>query len=123
MPVEEAPQPPYILLFEVVTPGALPLVILLDDRAAVPLFGSESAAAAFADAADFGAGLEPVEVSKGGLIRALEAVRDHAGYVALSPPPATQGGMKVTMGGLAELIEALQQNPEDDLFGLGGSGA
>jgi hypothetical protein len=28
--------------------------------------------------------------------------------------------MRVRMGGLRELIEALQQSPEDDLFGLGG---
>jgi hypothetical protein len=28
--------------------------------------------------------------------------------------------MRVRMGGLRELIEALQQNREDDLFGLGG---
>ena len=41
------------------------------------------------------------------------------GYVALNPPPAAQGGMKVRMGGLEELVEALQTNPEDDLFGIG----
>ncbi|MDQ4106712.1 MAG: hypothetical protein M3157_06020 [Actinomycetota bacterium] len=118
----EAPQPPYVLLFEEVAPGALPLVILVDDRPAVPLFGSEVGAVAFADAADFGTDLEPVEVSKGGLIQALESVREHAGYVALDPPPATRGGMRVRMGDLGELIEALQTSPEDDLFGLGGSG-
>jgi hypothetical protein len=28
--------------------------------------------------------------------------------------------MMVRMGGLKELIDALQQNPEDNLFGLGG---
>ena len=119
MAANEAPQPPYILLFEEVEPGAMPLVILVDDRAAVPLFDSEDRAEEFLASTDFGA-FEAVEVSKGGLIRALEAVRVHANYVALSPPPATRGGMKVRMGDLQELIEALRTNPEDDLFGIGG---
>ena len=65
----------------------------------------------------FGASMEAVEVSKAELIRALESVREHADYVALDPPPATRGGMKVRMGDLGELIEALQTSPEDDLFG------
>ena len=121
MPAEEAPQPPYVLLFEEISPDTLPLVILVGNRASVPLFDSEAAAEAFLSAAGFGADLEAVEVSKAGLIRALEAVEDHAGYVALNPPPAAEGGMKVKMGGLAELIEALQTSPEDDLFGIGGS--
>lgn len=120
MAANEAPRPPYILLFDEVASDALPLVILVDDRAAVPLFDSEGGAKQFLASADFGTYLEAVEVSKGGLIRALEDVRDHAGYVALNPPPAERGGMRVRMGGLAELIEALQQNPEDDLFGIGG---
>lgn len=120
MPAEEAPQPPYVLLFEEISPDALPLVIVVGDRAAVPLFDSEAAAKAFLSSAGFGADLEAVEISKAGLIRALEAVEDHAGYVALNPPPSTEGGMKVKVGGLAELIEALQTSPEDDLFGIGG---
>ncbi len=120
MVANEAPQPPYVLLFEEVAPGALPLVVLVDDRAAVPLFDSEDLAEQFMDSMGFGDELEAVEVSKGGLIRALEAVREHAGYVALNPPPASRGGMKVRMGDLGELIEALQTNPEDDLFNLGG---
>lgn len=120
MPAEEAPQPPYVLLFEEVTPDALPLVILVDDKAAVPLFDSEESAQAFLASTGFGAEMEAVEVSKAGLIRALEAVRDHADYVALNPPPAKQGGMKVKVGGLEELIEALQTSPEDDLFEIGG---
>lgn len=120
MPAEEAPQPPYVLLFEEATPDAPPLIILLDDKAAVPLFDSEESAETFLASTDFGADLEAIEVSKSGLIRALEAVRDAAGYVALSPPPARRGGMKVKMGGLEELIEALQTNPEDGLFEIGG---
>ena len=120
MPAKEAPQPPYVLLFEEITPDALPLVILVDEKAAVPLFASATAAEVFLASTGFGETLEAVEVSKAGLLRALESVREPAGYVALNPPPATRGGMKVEMGGLAELIEALQTNPEDDLFGIGG---
>ena len=118
MAANEAPKPPYVLLFEEVEPGALPLVILVDNRAAVPLFDSEDRAEKFVASTGFGA-FEAVEVSKGGLIRTLESVRGHAGYVALDPPPAEQGGMRVRMGDLGELIEALQTNPEDDLFNLG----
>lgn len=118
MAANEAPKPPYILLFEEVAPAALPLVVLVDDRAAVPLFDSEDRAEEFLASTGFEE-LEAVEVSRSGLIRALRAVREHAGYVALNPPPAKQSGMKVRMGGLGELIEALQTNPEDDLFNLG----
>ena len=120
MPAGEAPQPPYVLLFDEVTPDAPPLVILVDARAAVPLFDSETGARAFLGSAGFGADLEAAEVSKAGLIRALETVRGTADYVALNPPPATRGGMKVRMGDLEELIGALQTNPEDDLFNIGG---
>ena len=129
------PQPPYVLLFEEVVPGARPLTILVDDRGAVPLFDSEEKASEFVASTDFGAGLEPVEVSGAGLvralesvevsgtglIRALESVRDEVHYVAINPPPAGEGTMKVRMGGLEELVNALQQSQEDDLFGLGGS--
>lgn len=121
MAATEAPKPPYILLFEEVEPGALPLAILVDDRAAVPLFDSVDRAEEFVSSTDFGA-LEAVEVTKSGLIRALKSVREPVGYVALNPPPAGRGGMRVRMGGLEELIEALKTNPEDDLFSLGGSG-
>ncbi|MGB3632734.1 MAG: hypothetical protein WA982_01700 [Rubrobacteraceae bacterium] len=109
-----------MLVFDEIKPDALPLVILLDERPAVPLFDSEDAAAAFLISAPFGTDMEAVEVSKAGLIRALESVRENADYVALNPPPSTRGGMKVKMGGLGELIEALQTNPEDDLFNIGG---
>jgi hypothetical protein len=118
----EMPQPPYVLLFEEVVPGARPLTILVDDRAAVPLFDSEEKAGAFVASTDFGAGLEPVEVSRPGLVRALESVGDEIDYVAINPPPAGVGPMKVRMGGLAELVDALQQSQEDDLFGLGSKG-
>jgi len=115
------PRQPYVLLFEEVVPGALPLTILVDDRGAVPLFDSEQKAEAFLTSTDFGAIFEPVEVSGAGLARALESVEDEVGYVAINPPPAGEGQMRVRMGGLRELIDALRQNSEDDLFGLGRS--
>ena len=118
------PQPPYVLLFAEVIPGARPLTILVDDRSAVPLFHSEERAAAFVASTDFGAGLESVEVSGAGLIRALESVGNEVDYVAINPPPAGEGPMKVRMGSLEELIEALQTGrQEQDLFGLGTDGS
>lgn len=120
MASQEMPHQPYVLLFEEVVPGALPLTILVDDRGAVPLFDSEDRAEAFLASTDFGTDFEAVEVSRAGLARALEAVEDEVGYVAIDPPPVGEGPMRVRMGGLRELIEALSQNQEDDLFGLGG---
>ena len=42
-------------------------------------------------------------------------------YVALNPPPAREAGsMRVRMGSLRELVDALETSRgEDDLFGLG----
>jgi hypothetical protein len=122
MPAREAPQPPYVLLFREETPDAEPLMVSVDDRPALPLFGSAERAGAFLSSADFGPGWKPVEVSGAGLLAVLEACRGTAQYVALDPPPAGEGGMRVEMGGLEELIEALQGSREDDLFGLGGLG-
>ena len=119
MASEEMPGQPYVLLFEEVVPGAIPLTILVDDRGAVPLFDSEDKAEGFLASTDFGAEFEAVEVSGAGLARALESVEGEVGYVAINPPPAGEGPMRVRMGGLEELIEALRQNHEDDLFGLG----
>src|ERR671912_1568043 len=113
------PRQPYVFLFEEVVPDALPLTVLVDDRGAVPLFDSEAKAGSFLASTDFGAAFEPVEVSGAGLARALESVEAEVGYVAVNPPPAGEGPMRVRMGGLRELIDALRQNPEDDLFGLG----
>jgi hypothetical protein len=115
------PRPPYVLLFEEVVPAAPPLTILVDDRGAVPLFDSEEKAESFLASAGFGAHFEPVQVSGAGLARALESVEDAVSYVAINPPPAGEGPMRVRMGGLSELVDALRQNREDDLFGLGGS--
>ncbi len=123
MPAREAPQPPYLLLFEEAAPGAEPLVISVDDRLALPLFGSTQKAKSFLSSTDFGPGWKPVEVSGAGLLAVLESCRGRVGYIALDPPPArVGGGMKVEMGGLEELIEAFEQSREDDLFGLGGLG-
>ena len=122
MASNEMPRPPYFLLFEEVVPDARPLTILVDDRGAVPLFDSEEKAGAFVASTDFGAGLEPVEVSGAGLVRALESVGDDVDYVAINPPPAGESPMKVRMGSLDELVDALQQSQEDDLFGLGSDG-
>ena len=117
------PQPPYILLFEEVVPSAQPLAILVDDRGAVPLFDSEPKARGFLASTGFGVDLEPLEVSDAGLIRALESVVNEVDYVALNPPPPTEGGMKVRMGSLRELVDALKTSRrEDDLFGLGPGG-
>lgn len=117
------PQPPYVLLFEEAAPDAVPLMISVDDRGALPLFDSSARAQVFLDSANFGPDWKPVEVSGAGLIAVLESCRHQVEYVALSPPPArAEGGMKVEMGSLEELIEALQTSPEDDLFGLGSNG-
>ena len=123
MASEELPRPPHILLFEEVVPDARPLAILVDERGAIPLFDSAAKAAAFLASTNLGSDLEPVEVSSVGLIRALESVEDAVEYVALSPPPAREGGMRVQMGSLRELVDALKASRrEDDLFGLGSGG-
>ena len=119
MPAREAPQPPYVLLFEEAASGAEPLAISVDARPALPLFDSAERAEAFLASTDFGPGYKPVEVSGAGLLAVLEGCRERVEYVALNPPPATAGGMRVEMGKLEELLEALQTDG-DDLFGLGG---
>ena len=123
MASEEMPRPPYILLFEEVVPDTRPLAILVDERGAVPLFDSAAKAETFLASTNLGPNLEPVEVSSAGLIRVLESVGDEVEYVALNPPPAGEGGMRVQMGYLRELVDVLQANRgEDDLFRLGSGG-
>jgi hypothetical protein len=123
MASDEMPRPPYVLLFEEVVPGAGPLAILVNDRGAVPLFDSAMKAEAFLASTDLDPNLEPVEVSSAGLIRALTSIGDEVEYVALNPPPVKEGGMKVRMGSLRELVDALEASRrEDDLFGLGSGG-
>jgi hypothetical protein len=122
MPANEI-QPPYVLLFEEAAPDAEPLTIAVDDRPALPLFDSNEGAEAFLRSTDFGPDWKPVEVSGAGLLVILESCRGAVPYVALNPPPATAGGMKVQMGDLEDLIRALETTrSEDDLFGLGGLG-
>jgi len=124
MPARDMPQPPYVLLFQEAAPGAEPLMISVDDRPSLPLFGSAEKAQAFLDAADFGPDWKPVEVSGAGLLAVLEGCRGKAEYLALDPPPAGEGGMRVEMGSLEGLIEALQTSlQETDLFGLGSNGS
>ena len=119
----QIPQPPYVLLFEEAVPGAEPLMISMDDRGALPLFGSIEKARAFLGSTNFGPGWRPVEVSGTGLAAVLERSRGRVEYVALDPPPAGERGMKVRMGGVQELIDALEQSlGEHDLFGLGSDG-
>ena len=123
MASNEMPRPPYVLLFEEVVPGTQPLAITVGERGAVPLFDSAAKAEAFLASTGFGSDLEPVEVSSAGLIRALESVADRVEYIALNLPPAKEGGMKVRMGSLRELVDALEASRrEDDLFGLGSGG-
>jgi hypothetical protein len=123
VPAREAPQPPYVLLFEEATPGAEPLMVSVDERPALPLFDAAAKAEAFLASADLGPKWRPLEVSGAGLLVVLEACRGKVEYVALNPPPARTGGMRVEMGGLGELIEAFRQSPEDNLFGLGSDGS
>jgi hypothetical protein len=115
---KEPPRPPYFLIFEEER-GFDPLLISVDDRGALPLFGSEAAANAFLSSTGFGAEMRPAEVSTAELLAALESLRSHVEYVALDPPPAGERGMRIEMGRLDELIEALEAGREDDLFGLG----
>jgi len=122
MPAREI-APPYWLIFERAAPGAEPLMVSVDDRPALPLFDAAGKAQAFLDSADFGPSWRPVEVSGAGLLAVLEACQGQVGHVALNPPPARAGGMRVEMGALGELIQALRRNPEDDLFGLGQDGS
>ena len=120
MPARKAPQPPYVLLYEEAAPGMEPLLISVDARPSLPLFDSATKAQAFLDSTDFGPDWKPIELSGARLVVALEACRSKAEYVALDPPPAGEGGMRVEMGWLEELIDALQTSgDETDLFGLG----
>jgi hypothetical protein len=116
------PRPPYVLLVEEAAPGAMPLMISVDEHGALPLFDSTEKAEVFLNSTNFGPGWKPVEVSGAGLVTVLESCRGQVEYVALNPPPAREeGGMRVEMGSLEELIDALEQSlQEDDLFGLGG---
>ena len=96
------PRPPYVLLFESgdgERQEVLPLTIMVDDRGALPLFSSVSEAREFVSATEvFGFGWEAVEVSTRRLIHLLRTYEDRVPYVAVNPPPASAGGMRVRMG-------------------------
>ncbi len=120
------PKQPYILLFESGDSGSLPLAVMVSDRGAVPLFNSKEKAEAFLKSTELGDEFSPVEVSAARLVETLEMVREQVEFVAINPPPAGEGGMKVRMGGLAELIEALREGRDEvdlfDFLGENGSG-
>ncbi|CAN5633773.1 MAG: hypothetical protein M3494_02235 [Actinomycetota bacterium] len=121
----EPPKQPYILAFEGGDVGSLPLAVMVSDRGAVPLFDSREEAGSFLASTGLGGEFSPVEVSTSALISTLEAVSDEVEYVAINPPPESESGMKVRMGSLAELIEALREGRDEvDLFDfLGGNGS
>lgn len=121
----EPPKQPYILLFEGGDSEGLPLAVSIGERGAVPLFDSREKAGVFTGSAGFGDEFFPVEVSTSGLVSTLEAVKEQIEYVAINPPPKSESGMKVRMGGLEELIKALRDGSDEvDLFDfLGENGA
>lgn len=122
----EPPKQPYILAFEGGDVGSLPLAVEMSGRGAVPLFDSREKAHSFLESVGLESEFSPVEVSTSALISILEAVRDEVEYVAINPPPESEGGMKVRMGGLAELAEALREERDEvdlfDFLGENGSG-
>ena len=87
MPAREAPQPPYVLLYEEAAPGMEPLLISVDDRPSLPLFDSATKAQAFLDSTDFGPDWKPVEVSGAGLLVVLESCRGKAYSPDAAPSP------------------------------------
>ncbi len=116
----ELPRPPYFLLFEE-QEGSPPLAVEMGERSTLPLFASRDAAQTFADSMNLGEDFRAVEVFQDHLIKVLEDLESQVEHVALNPPPESAAGMKVKMGSLIELVEALRQRQqEEDLFGLGG---
>jgi hypothetical protein len=122
----EPPKQPYILAFEGGDAASLPLAVMVSDRSAVPLFDSKEKANAFLGSTGLDEEFTPVEVPASGLISTLEAVRDEVEYVAINPPPESEDRMKVRMGSLPELVEALREGRDEvdlfDFLGENGSG-
>lgn len=119
----EPPKQPYVLAFEGGDAGSLPLAVTVSDRAAIPLFDSKEKANSFLASTSLEGEFSPVEVSTAKLIETLGAVAGQVEYVAINPPPASEGGMKVRMGSLEELVEALREGRDEvDLLDfLGGN--
>lgn len=93
------------------------MAISVDDRPALPLFTSADKALRFLESTGFEVNVQQVSVS--GLLGVLEGLRNKVRYVAIDPPPASEGGMRVEMGRLAELARAIEQSlQEDDPLGL-----
>lgn len=122
MPADEPPKPPYFLVFETSEASEQPLTIAADERAAIPVFGSEKRAREFLSSTDFGGDWRPIQVSPEQLVSVLEAHRGLVEYVAHDPPPAGESGMKVRMGKLPELSDALRERARNEmgLFDIGG---
>lgn len=122
MAANEPPKPPYFLVFEASDETrSQPLTVAAAGRGAIPLFTSAERARDFLSSTDFGADWEPAQVSPEKLVTMLEAHRDLVDYVAHDPPPAGEGGMKVRMGKLTELSDALRERARNEagLFDIG----
>lgn len=120
MAADEPPKPPYFLVLDA-SDGSIPLTISVSERGAIPLFSSAGRAREFLDSTDFGEGWEPAQVSAERLVETLEAHRGLVEYVAHDPPPAGEGGVKVRMGRLSDLSDALRERARNEmgLFNLG----
>lgn len=119
----EPPRPPYLLVFEASDESrSQPLTVEAAGRGAIPLFTSAERARNFLASTDFGADWEPAQVSVERLVEILEAHRGLVEYVAHDPPPAGEGGMKVRVGKLADLSDALRERARNEagLFDIGG---
>ncbi|WP_119066349.1 hypothetical protein [Rubrobacter indicoceani] len=112
----EPPNPPYIVPFEGGREWNLPLALVIGSRSALPLFDDHARAAEFIASGGFG-GYAPVELTTDALVATLRSVSGQVEYVAVNPPPAGEAGIKVRMGGLTELADALAESRDEvDLF-------
>lgn len=115
-PSTDPPGPPYIVPFEGGDAGALPLALLIGNRSALPLFSDGVRAREFLTSGGFG-DYAPVELTTQALIETLRLVSGQVENVAIDPPPASETGMRVRMGKLEELADALEESLDEvDLF-------
>lgn len=112
----DPPKPPYIVPFEGGRERNLPLALAIGDRGAVPLFDDHARATEFIASVGFG-DYASVELTTDALVETLRSVSSQVEYVVINPPPASETGMKVRMGGLTELADALESSKDEvDLF-------
>lgn len=118
------PNPPYIVPFEGGREWNPPLALMIGDRSAVPLFDAGTRATDFLTSGGFD-GYKPVEITTEVLISTLRDLEGQVEYVAINPPPSSTSGIKVRMGGLTELADALGESRDEvDLFDfLAGDGS